>query len=66
MGLDSKIIISGDTTQIDISPQKNSGLVAAEKILKRIHGIEFVYFDENDIVRHRLVKEIVKAYKGAQ
>jgi len=62
MGLGSKIIISGDKTQIDISPQKNSGLLCAEKLLKEIPDIEFVYFDKSDIVRHKLVKEIVRVW----
>lgn len=63
MGVGSKIIISGDRTQIDIAVPKKSGLLSAEKILKGIEGISFVYFDKNDIVRHKLVKEIVKAYE---
>jgi phosphate starvation-inducible PhoH-like protein len=63
MGVGSKIIISGDKTQIDIASPKKSGLIAAEKILFGIDGIDFVYFDKNDIVRHKLVKEIVKVWK---
>ena len=63
MGVGSKIIISGDKTQIDIPDPKKSGLLASEKILKDIEDISFIYFDKNDIVRHKLVKEIVKAYE---
>ncbi|MCL2334645.1 MAG: PhoH family protein [Endomicrobia bacterium] len=64
MGIGSKIIVSGDKTQIDIASPKQSGLISAEKILKTIDAISFVYFDKNDIVRHKLVKDIVKAYEG--
>ncbi|MDR1195601.1 MAG: PhoH family protein [Endomicrobium sp.] len=64
MGVGSKIIVSGDRTQIDISSPKNSGLLSVEKILKNIDEISFVYFDKSDIVRHKLVKQIVKAYEG--
>jgi Phosphate starvation-inducible protein PhoH, predicted ATPase len=64
MGVGSKIVISGDRTQIDIAVPKKSGLLTAEKILKDVEDIEFVYFDKNDIVRHKLVKYIVKAYEG--
>lgn len=64
MGIGSKIVVSGDRTQIDIASPKNSGLLSAEKILKDIEDISFVYFDKNDIVRHKLVKQIVKSYEG--
>ncbi|MDR1941082.1 MAG: PhoH family protein [Endomicrobium sp.] len=63
MGVGSKIIVSGDKTQIDIAFPKDSGLAAAEKILSAIDAIDFVYFDKNDIVRHKLVKEIVKVWQ---
>ncbi|MBN2281333.1 MAG: PhoH family protein [Candidatus Marinimicrobia bacterium] len=62
LGVNSKAIITGDTTQIDIPKKTKSGLVEAEKILKNINGIDFIYFSENDVVRHRLVKEIISAY----
>ncbi len=64
MGVGSKIIVSGDRTQIDIAAPVKSGLLSAERILKNIEEIAFVYFDKNDIVRHKLVKEIVKAYES--
>ena len=62
IGVTSKSIITGDVTQIDLTRGVTSGLVHAISILKKIKGIEFVYFDENDVVRHQLVKDIIKAY----
>lgn len=62
LGIGSKAIITGDTTQIDLPRNKKSGLISAQRILKNINGIDFVYFNENDVVRHRLVAEIIKAY----
>lgn len=63
LGLGSKAVITGDITQIDLDDKKGSGLVRAQKILAGIKGIEFVYLTEKDIVRHRLVQDIVKAYE---
>ncbi len=63
LGFNSKTVITGDITQIDLPPGKISGLIEAEKILKGIEGIKFVYFSEKDVVRHRLVQEIVRAYE---
>ncbi len=62
MGLNAKFIITGDVTQIDLPRKTNSGLVQALKILKGIKNISTIYFDKKDIVRHRLVREIVEAY----
>mgnify|MGYP001224226748 CR=1 FL=1 len=62
MGLNAKFIITGDETQIDLPNRNQSGLIQAKKILKGIKDISFVQFDIKDIVRHRLVREIVKAY----
>ncbi len=62
LGIGSKAIITGDTTQIDLPRNKKSGLISAQRILKNIDGIDFVYFNEHDVVRHRLVAEIIKAY----
>lgn len=62
MGMNAKFIITGDETQIDLPSVHQSGLVQAKKILKNIKDISFVYFDANDIVRHRLVRDIVNAY----
>ncbi len=62
MGMNSKFIITGDITQIDLPHTSDSGLVQALHILKGIEGISMVELDDTDIVRHRLVKEIVKAF----
>ena len=62
LGVTSKAIITGDITQIDLPENDKSGLIDSVKILKSIEGISFVYFDENDVVRHKLVKNIIKAY----
>jgi phosphate starvation-inducible PhoH-like protein len=63
IGLDSKVVVTGDVTQIDLPPGKRSGLVEAREILSGIEGIEFVYFTEKDVVRHPLVKAIIRAYE---
>jgi len=63
LGNNSKAIITGDLTQVDLPNKYNSGLLKATQILQNIEGIEFVYFDNKDVVRHRLVAEIVKAYE---
>ena len=62
LGPNSRVIITGDKTQMDIPDKNDSGLLQAEQILKKIDGIGFVYLDESDVVRHRLVKDIIKAY----
>ena len=62
LGVTSKAIITGDITQIDLPANDKSGLIDAVNVLKKIDGIAFVYFDETDVVRHRLVKNIIKAY----
>lgn len=66
MGASAKFIITGDMTQVDLPKIHMSGLKEAFKILKGIKGIEFIEFDTSDIVRHRLVKDIVKAYERHQ
>lgn len=63
LGFGSKTVITGDVTQIDLPPQKTSGLVEALRILRDIEGIKIVHFTEKDVVRHRLVQEIIKAYE---
>lgn len=63
MGFSSKIVVTGDVTQIDLPRDKKSGLRDAEIVLKNVEGIEFVYLDERDVVRHPLVQRIVKAYE---
>lgn len=63
MGMNAKFIITGDVTQIDLPPKTQSGLVHALKILHKIKSISVIEFDKRDIVRHRLVREIVEAYE---
>ena len=63
LGYNSKTVITGDITQIDLPHGKASGLIEAEKILIGVEGIKFVYFSERDVVRHKLVQAIVKAYE---
>jgi phosphate starvation-inducible PhoH-like protein len=63
LGFNSKTVITGDITQIDLPSGKISGLIEAERILSDIEGIKFIYFTEKDVVRHKLVQEIVKAYE---
>ncbi|MCH1522947.1 MAG: PhoH family protein, partial [Arenicellales bacterium] len=62
MGIGSKIVVAGDITQIDLPPHQKSGLVDAVKRLRNIAGFQSVELTESDIVRHRLVQEIVRAY----
>jgi phosphate starvation-inducible PhoH-like protein len=68
LGLNSRTVITGDKTQIDLARPEDSGLLEIEAILKGIEGIEFVYLTDRDVVRHRLVKEIIRAYaeKGGE
>ncbi|MFA5822799.1 MAG: PhoH family protein [Thermodesulfovibrionales bacterium] len=63
LGFNSKTVITGDITQIDLPHGKASGLIEVEKILNGVEGIKFIYFSEKDVVRHKLVQEIVKAYE---
>ena len=63
LGVTSKAIITGDITQIDLPPSDSSGLIEATSILKSVDGIDFIFFDENDVVRHRLVKDIIKGLR---
>jgi phosphate starvation-inducible PhoH-like protein len=62
LGFGSKAVITGDITQIDLPSGRTSGLIEAMKVVGNIEGIEFVRFDEKDVVRHQLVQQIVKAY----
>jgi len=63
LGFSSKTVITGDITQIDLADKRTSGLVEVQHILKGIKGIKFVYFNGKDVVRHRLVQKIIKAYE---
>ena len=62
-GFNSKMVVNGDITQIDLPPGKRSGLIDAIEVLRGVPGISFVQFDERDVVRHNLVQRIVKAYE---
>jgi|YelNatPaOPRAMG01_1025707.scaffolds.fasta_scaffold00005_30 phosphate starvation-inducible PhoH-like protein len=62
LGVNSRAIITGDITQVDLPSSAQSGLVQIQDVLKGIEGIAFVYLDESDVVRHRLVREIIRAY----
>ena len=64
LGFGSKAVITGDITQIDLPPGRISGLVEAMNVVGRVEGIAFVHFDERDVVRHKLVQAIVKAYEA--
>ena len=66
LGFNSKMVVTGDITQIDLPDGKKSGLVEATKILKNIDGIDTIRFSEKDVVRHRLVQDIIKAYKTTE
>jgi len=63
LGMSSKAVITGDITQIDLPEGERSGLVESVKILSDVEGIEFVYLERMDIVRHRLVQDVVDAYE---
>ena len=63
MGFGSKIVVTGDVTQIDLPDGKKSGLVEAERVLKKVEGIEFCYLRDVDVIRHELVKRIINAYE---
>jgi phosphate starvation-inducible PhoH-like protein len=63
IGVESKAIVTGDVTQIDLPNKQTSGLVKAQEILQGIEGIGFAYFEKSDVVRHRLVKDIIDAYE---
>ncbi len=62
LGPNSRAIVTGDVTQIDLPNKQTSGLVQIQEVLRNIEGIAFVYFDRNDVVRHKLVKDIIDAY----
>ena len=63
IGEQSKAVITGDITQIDLTDRRDSGLVKVQGVLKGIPGIEFIYLTEKDVVRHHLVQKIIKAYE---
>jgi len=62
LGFNSKMVITGDITQVDLPASRHSGLINVQHILRDVPGVAFVYFDEHDVVRHRLVSAIIRAY----
>ncbi len=64
LGTNSKAVINGDVTQVDLPPGRTSGLIEAQTVVASVAGIRFVYFDESDVVRHPLVQSIIKAYEA--
>ena len=62
LGVNSRTIVTGDITQIDLPEKSNSGMIQVIKILKGVDGIGFVYLTESDVVRHHLVRKIINAY----
>jgi phosphate starvation-inducible protein PhoH and related proteins len=63
IGFSSKAVVTGDITQIDLPPGKSSGLIEARDILAPVTGIKFIHFTRQDVVRHRLVQDIINAYE---
>jgi phosphate starvation-inducible PhoH-like protein len=66
MGLNTKMIVTGDITQIDLPTTQKSGLIDAMSVLKNVEGVSRVDFDKSDIVRHKLVQRIVEAYERSE
>ena len=66
LGTNSRTVVTGDKTQIDLPHREDSGLIQIERILPGIDGIAFCYLNESDVVRHRLVREIIRAYAEDQ
>jgi phosphate starvation-inducible PhoH-like protein len=62
LGFNSKMVITGDVTQVDLPASRGSGLIEVQRILKDVQGVRFVYFSDQDVVRHRLVSAIIRAY----
>src|SRR5207249_10537527 len=62
LGFNSKMVITGDVTQVDLPASRGSGLIEVQSVLRGVPGIRFVYFDDGDMVRHQLVSAIVRAY----
>jgi phosphate starvation-inducible PhoH-like protein len=66
LGVNSKVVVTGDKTQVDLPKREDSGLIQIERVLPGIEGIAFCYLDESDVVRHRLVRDIIRAYAEDQ
>ena len=62
LGFNAKMVVTGDITQVDLPPNRPSGLIEIQSVLNGIDGIRFVYFDDRDVVRHDLVSSIIRAY----
>ena len=63
LGVNSRAVVIGDKTQVDLDAREESGLRQVERILPAVDGVAFCYLDDADVVRHRLVREIIKAYE---
>jgi phosphate starvation-inducible PhoH-like protein len=63
MGFGSKAVVTGDVTQVDLPPGRRSGLIVVEEILTNLAGVSFIWLKASDVVRHRIVQEIVEAYR---
>jgi phosphate starvation-inducible PhoH-like protein len=66
LGVNSRMVITGDKTQVDLPSRVESGLMQVERLLPGIDGIAFHYFTEMDVVRHRLVRDIIRAYDAEE
>jgi len=66
LGFNSKMVVTGDITQVDLPSSRASGLIEVQSVLQGIDGIRFIYFDDRDVVRHDLVSSIVRAYDRVQ
>jgi len=66
LGINSKAVITGDITQIDLADSSQSGLIQVQSILGGIEGIKFIYLTERDVVRHKLVKDIIRAFEAEE
>jgi phosphate starvation-inducible PhoH-like protein len=66
LGFNSKMVITGDVTQVDLPASRHSGLIEVQSILKDVPGVQFVYFDDRDVVRHHLVSAIIRAYDARE
>lgn len=64
LGVNSKAVITGDITQVDLSDKRSSGLIQVQEILRQVVGIKFIYLTKRDVVRHKLVQEIIRAYEN--
>jgi len=64
LGFNSKMVVTGDVTQVDLPASRGSGLIEVQSVLRDVPGISFVYFDDGDVVRHHLVSAIIRAYEA--